>query len=99
MRVLTGKLVRIGLFALAVVIGLQSVGLDLTGLTVFSGAVGLGLGFGLQKVVSNLVSGVILLIDRSIKPGDVISLGRPLAGSTSSTPAMFRWSRATGAST
>ena len=75
MRVLTGKLVRIGLFALAVLIGLQSVGLDLTGLTVFSGAVGLGLGFGLQKVVSNLVSGVILLIDRSIKPGDVISLG------------------------
>ncbi len=75
MRVLTGKLVRVGLFALAVVIGLQSVGLDLTGLTVFSGAVGLGLGFGLQKVVSNLVSGVILLVDRSIKPGDVISLG------------------------
>jgi len=75
MRVLTGKLVRIGLFALAVVIGLQSAGLDLTGLTVFSGAVGLGLGFGLQKVVSNLVSGVILLVDRSIKPGDVISLG------------------------
>lgn len=75
MRVLTGKLVRIGLFTLAVVLGLQAVGLDLTGLTVFSGAVGLGLGFGLQKVVSNLVSGIILLVDRSIKPGDVISLG------------------------
>ena len=75
MRVLTGKLVRIGLFALAVLIGLQSTGLNLTGLTVFSGAVGLGVGFGLQKVVSNLVSGVILLVDRSIKPGDVISLG------------------------
>ena len=75
MRVLTGKLLRIGLFALAVFVGLQSVGLDLTGLTVFSGAVGLGLGFGLQKVVSNLVSGIILLVDRSIKPGDVISLG------------------------
>jgi small-conductance mechanosensitive channel len=75
MRVLTGKLVRIGLFTLAVFVGLQSIGLDLTGLTVFSGAVGLGLGFGLQKVVSNLVSGIILLIDRSIKPGDVISLG------------------------
>ncbi len=75
MRVLTGKLLRIGLFTLAVFVGLQSIGLDLTGLTVFSGAVGLGLGFGLQKVVSNLVSGIILLIDRSIKPGDVISLG------------------------
>ncbi len=74
-RVLTGKLLRIGLFTLAVVVGLQSIGLDLTGLTVFSGAVGLGLGFGLQKVVSNLVSGIILLIDRSIKPGDVITVG------------------------
>ena len=75
MRVLTGKLMRIGLFGLAVLIGLQSIGIDLTGLTIFSGAVGLGLGFGLQKVVSNLVSGIILLVDRSIKPGDVISLG------------------------
>ncbi len=75
MRVLTGKLLRIGLFGLAVLFGLQAVGLDLTGFTIFSGAIGLGLGFGLQKVVSNLVSGVILLVDRSIKPGDVISLG------------------------
>jgi small-conductance mechanosensitive channel len=75
MRVLVGKLTRVGLFSLAVVFGLQSVGFDLTTLTVFSGAVGLGLGFGLQKVVSNLVSGVILLIDKSVKPGDIISLG------------------------
>ena len=75
MRVLAGKLVRIGLFTLAIILGLQSVGFDLTTLTVFSGAVGLGLGFGLQKVVSNLVSGVILLLDKSVKPGDVISLG------------------------
>ncbi|MCR9113130.1 MAG: mechanosensitive ion channel, partial [Rhodobacteraceae bacterium] len=48
---------------------------DLTGLAVLSGAIGVGLGFGLQKVVSNLVSGVIILLDKSIKPGDVISLG------------------------
>ncbi|MCB1388971.1 MAG: mechanosensitive ion channel, partial [Rhodobacteraceae bacterium] len=48
---------------------------NLTGLTVFSGAIGLGIGFGLQKVVSNLISGVILLVDRSIKPGDVIEVG------------------------
>jgi small-conductance mechanosensitive channel len=75
MRVLAGKLVRIGLFTIAMVVALQSMGLDLTGLTVFSGAVGLGLGFGLQKVVSNLISGVILLIDKSIKPGDVIEVG------------------------
>ena len=50
-------------------------GVDLTGLAVLSGAIGVGLGFGLQKVVSNLVSGVIILLDKSIKPGDVISLG------------------------
>ena len=56
-------------------IGLKAVGFDLTGLAVLSGAIGVGIGFGLQKVVSNLVSGVIILLDKSIKPGDVISLG------------------------
>jgi small-conductance mechanosensitive channel len=63
------------LFGAAVFIGLKAVGFDLTGLAVLSGAIGVGLGFGLQKVVSNLVSGVIILLDKSIKPGDVISLG------------------------
>lgn len=47
----------------------------MTAFTVFSGAIGVGVGFGLQKIVSNLISGVILLIDKSIKPGDVISVG------------------------
>ncbi|MBC9246778.1 mechanosensitive ion channel [Paracoccus sp. 11-3] len=75
MRVLTAKLLQVVLFSLAVVVGLKAVGFDLTGLAVFSGAVGVGLGFGLQKVVSNLVSGVIILLDKSVKPGDVISLG------------------------
>lgn len=74
-RVLTTKIVQVALLAVAVVFGLQALGLDLTGLTFFSGAIGLGLGFGLQKVVSNLVSGIIILLDKSIKPGDVISLG------------------------
>ena len=74
-RVLTAKLLQIVLFGLAIVIGLRAAGFDLTGLAVFSGAIGLGLGFGLQKVVSNLVSGVIILLDKSVKPGDVISLG------------------------
>ena len=63
------------LYAAAFFIGLKAVGFDLTGLAVLSGAIGVGLGFGLQKVVSNLVSGVIILLDKSIKPGDVISLG------------------------
>ena len=74
-RVLVSKLVQAGLFFFAIVAGLKAVGFDLTGLAVFSGAVGVGLGFGLQKVVSNLVSGVIILLDKSIKPGDVISIG------------------------
>jgi small-conductance mechanosensitive channel len=74
MQVLTSKIVRFTLLTLAVVFALGSVGIDLTAFAVFSGAVGVGIGFGLQKVVSNLVSGVILLIDRSIKPGDVIEV-------------------------
>jgi small-conductance mechanosensitive channel len=75
MRVLVVKFMQVALYGLAIVIGLRSVGVDLTGLAVLSGAIGVGLGFGLQKVVSNLVSGVIILLDKSIKPGDVISLG------------------------
>jgi small-conductance mechanosensitive channel len=73
--VLFGKLFRVILFTIAVVVGLESVGIDLTAFAVFSGAVGLGIGFGLQKVFSNLISGVILLMDRSVKPGDVIAIG------------------------
>jgi small-conductance mechanosensitive channel len=73
-RVLVGKLAKIGLVLFAGAIALSSVGVDLTALTIFSGAIGLGVGFGLQKVVSNFVSGVIILLDKSIKPGDTISL-------------------------
>ena len=75
MKVLTEKFVRLGLYTLAIVIALQSIGFDLTSITVLSGAIGLGIGFGMQKVVSNLVSGIILLLDKSIKPGGVISVG------------------------
>jgi len=75
MKVLIGKLVRITLIALAVVLALNSVGLDLSGLAILSGAIGLGIGFGLQRIVSNLISGVILLTDKSIKPGDVLEIG------------------------
>jgi small-conductance mechanosensitive channel len=74
MQVLTSKLMRFALITLAIVLALGAVGIDLTAFAVFSGAVGVGIGLGLQKVVSNLVSGVILLIDRSIKPGDVIEM-------------------------
>jgi small-conductance mechanosensitive channel len=74
-QVLLSKLIRIILITLAIVIALNSMGIDLSVLALFSGAVGVGLGFGLQKIVSNLVSGIILLADKSIKPGDVISVG------------------------
>jgi len=75
MQVLAVKMLQLVLYGSAFFIGLKAVGFDLTGLAVLSGAIGVGLGFGLQKVVSNLVSGVIILLDKSIKPGDVISLG------------------------
>ena len=75
MRVLVIKFLQILLYGSALFIGLKATGVNLTGLAVLSGAIGVGLGFGLQKVVSNLVSGVIILLDKSIKPGDVISLG------------------------
>ena len=66
---------RIILITIAFFMAISSVGIDLTVFTVFGGALGVGLGFGLQKVVSNFVSGIILLLDKSIKPGDVISVG------------------------
>lgn len=75
MQVLAIKFLQVLLYGSAFFLGLKIVGVDLTGLAVLSGAIGVGLGFGLQKVVSNLVSGVIILLDKSIKPGDVISLG------------------------
>jgi small-conductance mechanosensitive channel len=75
MQVLVVKFLQVVLYGAAFFIGLRTIGVDLTGLAFLSGAVGVGLGFGLQKVVSNLVSGIIILMDKSIKPGDVISLG------------------------
>jgi small-conductance mechanosensitive channel len=74
-QVLLGKLARVALLTFAVLVVLSTVGIDFSALAVFSGAVGVGIGFGLQKIVSNLVSGIILLADKSIKPGDIITLG------------------------
>ena len=73
-KVLIGKAVTIFFIAAALLVSVDSMGLDLTVLTVLGGGLGVGLGFGLQKVVSNFVSGLILLTDRSIKPGDVIEI-------------------------
>ena len=73
-RIGIAKFANAFLIALSILMGLNAAGVDLTALTVLTGAVGLGLGFGLQSIAANFVSGFVLLMDRSIKPGDVISL-------------------------
>lgn len=75
MRVMLTKISKFSLYGLAFLFALKSVGIDLTTFAVFSGAIGVGIGFGLQKIFSNFISGFILLFDRSIKPGDVITIG------------------------
>jgi len=80
-KVLLSKVLRFLLLCLAVIFSLSAVGIDFTALAVFSGAVGIGIGLGLQKIVSNFLSGIILLLDKSIKPGDVIEIDT-VSGST-----------------
>ena len=75
MRVAMVKLSKFMLLLLAFLLALDAVGIDPTALTVFGGALGMGLGFGLQRIASNFISGFIVLFDRSIRPGDVISIG------------------------
>lgn len=75
LRVGIAKFVRLFLVLLAGLIGLSTVGVDLAALTVFGGALGIGLGFGLQRIAANFVSGFILVGDRSIRQGDVITIG------------------------
>ena len=74
-QVLLIKMVRLGLMVLAIVTVLSAVGINLSALAIFSGAVGVGIGFGLQKIVANFISGVILLADKSVKPGDLVTIG------------------------
>ena len=74
-QVLVVKFFKVATIAAGVALALTAIGFDLTALTIFSGAFGLGLALSLQKVTSNLMSGFIILVDRSIKPGDVIELG------------------------
>ncbi|MGF7171982.1 small-conductance mechanosensitive channel [Sphingobium xanthum] len=73
--VLVQKLAGIAVIVVAILLGIDLLGIDLTALTVFSGAAGLAIGFGLQKTFGNLIAGLILLMDRSVKPGDVIVVG------------------------
>jgi small-conductance mechanosensitive channel len=86
-RIGIAKFANAFLIGLSILIGLNAAGVDLTALTVLTGAVGLGLGFGLQSIAANFVSGFVLLMDRSIKPGDVISL----SGQSGTSTENFGW--------
>jgi small-conductance mechanosensitive channel len=86
-RIGIAKFLNAFLIGLSVLLGLNAAGVDLTALTVLTGAIGLGLGFGLQSIAANFVSGFVLLMDRSIKPGDVISL----SGQSGTSTENFGW--------
>jgi small-conductance mechanosensitive channel len=74
-QVLLVKMIRLGLMIFAVAAVLSAVGINLSALAIFSGAAGVGIGFGLQKIVANFISGIILLADKSVKPGDLVTIG------------------------
>ena len=74
-RVMLNKVFKITLYVIAVVVALSSIGLDLTFLSVFGGAFGVGLAFGMQKIASNYVCGFIILLDKSIHIGDILMVG------------------------
>jgi len=74
-QVLLAKMIRMGLLIVAIAVALGAVGINLSALAVFSGAAGVGIGIGLQKIVANFISGIILLADKSVKPGDLVTIG------------------------
>jgi small-conductance mechanosensitive channel len=86
-RIGISKFSHVFLMGFAALLGINAAGVDLTALTVLTGAMGLGLGFGLQAIASNFVSGFVLLLDKSIKPGDVISF----TGTTGTSTENFGW--------
>ena len=86
-RVGISKFSHVFLIAIGALLGVNAAGLDLTALTLLTGAIGIGLGFGLQAIASNFVSGFVLLLDKSIKPGDVISF----TGLTGTSTENFGW--------
>src|SRR6266481_4728432 len=74
-QVLLIKMIRLALMIFAVAVVMSAVGINLSALAIFSGAAGGGIGFGLQKIVANFISGIILLADKSVKPGDLVTIG------------------------
>lgn len=88
-RILIVKLFQIVLYCFAFVFGMQLLGISLTALSVFSGALGVGIGFGLQKIASNFISGIILLFERSIELGSMIELPDGTVGFIRQTRARY----------
>ncbi len=88
-RALATKIVQIAIYVVAFLVTLDFVGIDLTTLTIFSGALGIGLGFGLQKIASNFVSGLILLFEKSIEEGDLVELADGTYGFLRTASARF----------
>jgi small-conductance mechanosensitive channel len=74
-QVLLVKMIRVALMTFAIAVVMSAVGINLSALAIFSGAAGVGIGFGLQKIVANFISGIILLADKSVKPGDLVTIG------------------------
>lgn len=72
---LLSTITKVGIYTVTVFIGLNILGIDLTGLAVLGGALGVGIGFGLQKIASNFISGIILLLEKSLRIGDLVELG------------------------
>lgn len=88
-RTLIMKMLTIGLYFLICAVGLQSIGVDLTALSVLGGALGVGIGFGLQKIASNFISGIILLFEKSIEVDDLIELADGTVGFVRQTYARY----------
>lgn len=88
-RALIMKMVQIALYCLVALVGMQVMGVSITALSVFGGALGVGLGFGLQKIASNFISGIILLFEKSIEVGDLIELADGTVGFVRRTHARY----------
>ena len=88
-RTLILKFMQIGMYVLVFLFALNMIGVSFTALSIFSGALGVGIGFGLQKIASNFISGIILLFEKSIEVGDIIQLESGLNGTVAQTSGRY----------